>query len=82
MNWTLDGYNTTDQIYELRSRFWLVTLEDNWTEEEAWDSRPKSLMEIETALASGGGDDEAMEGMIVNTVVHERKIVGMHLTLK
>jgi hypothetical protein len=39
-------------------------------------------MEIETALASGGGDDEAIEDMIVNTVVHERRIVGMHLTLK
>jgi hypothetical protein len=31
-------------------------------------------MEIETALASGGGDDEAMEDMIVDTVVHERRI--------
>jgi hypothetical protein len=39
-------------------------------------------MEIETALASGGGDDKAMEDMIVNTVVHERRIVGMLLTLK
>jgi hypothetical protein len=26
-----------------------------------------TLMEIETALASGGGDDEAIEDMIVNS---------------
>lgn len=72
----LIGPGIWEQIYELRSRVGLVTLEGNWTKEEAWDSRPKSLIEIETVLHSGGGDDVAREDIIVNTVITSKKDGG------